>query len=422
MGRAPAPPHRTRRPPIRALEHVPGPARRPRRAQPVRADHGPVRVVGERPRHLRVLLVHRAPPGGLAPGRHGRVPRRGAGRLPPLAALDAPSARPHRRPARPGARPGCRRHGQRRVAMARLRLALAPAVRAGEGHRAAVRRRPPRPTGRVDARPPAHAAPGRRGALRPRGPPDAPAQPRDDAGARRHRRRGPLRGRHTPPPAAGGRRRRRDRGLRPRPGRQLPAGTGALVPAPVGRSAQHRVPEHPVAGRRRLRWLDGGRDRREPGEVGVPAVRPHGLHLRHHRRGAGTDRGCRRRRPVRRALRARRTRRAARARSLRHAPGRRRHVVVRRAGLREHRRRRGHPPDHGRAAAVRVLRRLVAGLQHDRRGAAAERARVSRTAARAPPRREHRRAVDVRRRDGRGDRRPRPPGARRGRRPRGPRP
>ena len=81
--------------------------------------------------------------------------------------------------------------------------------------------------------------------------------------------------------------------------------------------------------------------------------------------------------------------RAARPRPLRHAARRRRHRVVRRAGVRQHRRGDRHPPDHRRPAAVRELRRLVAAVQHDRRRPAPER---------GPPGAAARRAVAARRR------------------------
>ena len=63
----------------------------------------------------------------------------------------------------------------------------------------------------------------------------------------------------------------------------------------------------------------------------------------------------------------------ARARPLRHAARRRRHGVVRRPGLRQHRRGDRHPAHHRRAAAVRLLRRFLAPVQHGRRRPAPER-------------------------------------------------
>ena len=64
---------------------------------------------------------------------------------------------------------------------------------------------------------------------------------------------------------------------------QLPAGPRDGVPAPVGRPPEHRLPEHPVPRRHRVRWSHRRGPRREPGQVGLPALRPHRLHLRHHR-------------------------------------------------------------------------------------------------------------------------------------------
>ena len=49
------------------------------------------------------------------------------------------------------------------------------------------------------------------------------------------------------------------------------------------------------------------------------------------------------------------------------------HGVVRRAGLRQHRGGHRHPAHHRRPAAVPVLRRVLARVQHDRGGPAAER-------------------------------------------------
>ena len=67
----------------------------------------------------------------------------------------------------------------------------------------------------------------------------------------------------------------------------LPPGAAAGLPRPVGRPAEHRLPDHPVAGRRSPSGgLARRRPRRQPGQVGLPARRPHRLHLRHHRRGA----------------------------------------------------------------------------------------------------------------------------------------
>ena len=64
------------------------------------------------------------------------------------------------------------------------------------------------------------------------------------------------------------------------------AGPDALVPRPVARQVEHRLPGHAVAHRARQRWMDRRRARREPGEVAVPSRRAHRLHLRDRRRGA----------------------------------------------------------------------------------------------------------------------------------------
>ena len=114
----------------------------------------------------------------------------------------------------------------------------------------------------------------------------------------------------------------------------------SLVGAGVGRAARRRA-------------------RREPGQVGLPAQRPHRLHLRHHRRGA---------RPRRRPARAsacssrfavpRRAGRAAGARPLRHAAGRRHHRVVLVQAFVNIGGVVGLLPITGVPAAVRLLRRL----------------------------------------------------------------
>ncbi len=93
------------------------------------------------------------------------------------------------------------------------------------------------------------------------------------------------------------------------------------------------------------------RPRRQSGQVGLPALRPHRLHLRHHRRGARPDRGGHRPRPARRAGLLRRPGRPPGPRHLRHAPRRRDHRLVRPAGPGQRRRRGGPAADHRRAAA-----------------------------------------------------------------------
>ncbi len=111
--------------------------------------------------------------------------------------------------------------------------------------------------------------------------------------------------------------------------------------------------------------------RRQPGQVGLPALRPLRLHLRHHRRGARPRRLVRRRRAVRPARHHRRAHRPARPRPVRAPAGDRRHGLVLHAGVRQHRCRDRHPPHHGRPPAVRQRRRVVARVRHGRRGAAA---------------------------------------------------
>ena len=78
-------------------------------------------------------------------------------------------------------------------------------------------------------------------------------------------------------------------------GRELPPRSHLRVSAPVERPAEHRLPDDPVAGERRIRGLVRCRPRRVEGEVGLPAVRAHRLHLRHHQRRARARgrHGCR---------------------------------------------------------------------------------------------------------------------------------
>ena len=135
-----------------------------------------------------------------------------------------------------------------------------------------------------------------------------------------------------------------------------------------------------------VRWPHRRRAGREPGQVGLPALRAHRLHLRHRRRGARPARGARRRR-------------RCSSRSASSAPAPRSSPPTASAcsspsgvtvwfgvqAVREHRRGDRHPAHHRRAAAVRVLRRLVPRVQHDRRGAAAERGPPGAAARAAAP-------------------------------------
>src|SRR5438309_609221 len=75
----------------------------------------------------------------------------------------------------------------------------------------------------------------------------------------------------------------------------LPAPPHARVPQSLGRSARRRLPDHPVAHRRRHRRRVGPRaDERRP-EAVLPPRTAHRLHLRGDCRGARADRRHRRR-------------------------------------------------------------------------------------------------------------------------------
>ena len=212
-------------------------------------------VVG--PRRLRVLLVRRDAPGHVAGARHRGLRDRAPRRLPPLAPPGHARPPPDRRAAGPraGARGG--RHGQRRLALARLRAPVAPAVGARQAHRAALRGRPARPPGRMDGRHPPHARARHRRVRHDRPAAHAAAEPRHHPRARRDRAGAPLRGRHAVRapgrPGDGGGRGRDGHG----PLGPVPARSGAGLPRPVGRLPEHRLPEHPIPGRRGL-----GRDHR----------------------------------------------------------------------------------------------------------------------------------------------------------------
>ena len=131
---------------------------------------------------------------------------------------------------------------------------------------------------------------------------------------------------------------------------------------PRCRPARQRLPGAARPVRPRQRWLVGTRSRREPGEVGLAARGAHRLHLRGHRRGARPDRDARCARccsrslayaGLRIALRVRRPVRPAGRRVARRPGSRRRRCVNIGAVL-------GLLPDHRRAAAAGLLRRLRA--------------------------------------------------------------
>ena len=309
---------------------------------------------------------------GRLGGRWGRVP--GAGgphRLPPLAAARHAAAAGVARPAAP--RVGSRHRGrrQRRHPMDRRRFPHLPARRVRQVRPAGVGRRPAGAPGGLHAQHPGNAAAGHRRAGRDGDAAHGAADPWHNHRAGRHGAHAVLRGRGTAgsPGVVGDRWHRCRHHAGPR--RALPAESGALLPRPVGRPHGQGLPEHPSPGGcglgRVLRPRAGG----QPGEVGVPSLRPHRLHLRHHRRGAGTGGRHRGRRAVRAAGDHRRPRRLARARPVRVASRHWCDGLVRRAGVRQHRCRAGHPPDHRGPASVRERRGFVAPVHDGRRRAVA---------------------------------------------------
>ena len=137
-------------------------------------------------------------------------------------------------------------------------------------------------------------------------------------------------GRRSLPLARPGRRRRRPRRGCPGHEHALPARAGCSRSSTRGTTT--RTPGYQIiqslvgvaVGRHHRR-----RARREPGQVGLPARRPHRLHLRHHRRGARARRRCLVVVGLFVALGVLGVAGGPlRARPLRHAPGRRRHRVV----------------------------------------------------------------------------------------------
>src|SRR5207302_1567238 len=119
---------------------------------------------------------------------------------------------------------------------------------------------------------------------------DRPARPRDDD---YHRGCGadgavPRRGEDAPSRRPHLRRLGGGRRADPHPG--LSAGTLRLLPPPLGRPAQGRVPDHPGPDRSGQRRLVRGGAGGQPAEVVLRAQCPYRLHLRHPRRGARTHR------------------------------------------------------------------------------------------------------------------------------------
>ena len=103
------------------------------------------------------------------------------------------------------------------------------------------------------------------------------------------------------------------------------------------------------------------------GEVGLPAERPHRLHLRDRRRGAGTARHAADHRAVRGARLRGHAHRAAHHRPVRQARLRCDHGLAGGPGGGQHGCRRRHPADHRHPAAVHLLRRFRAAADADRR-------------------------------------------------------
>ena len=273
-------------------------------------------------------------PGHVAVDRHGRVRGGHAGRLPPLAAVDRARARR----AAPSCSASCWCPGvglqvNGVVALVRLWPVHPPALGVREARAAPVRGRPPRPAGRLDGRRPAHA---RAGHPRVRGRrllADAAAEPRHHDRARRDRvrrcsswpaRRSVPRSVSASLGAVAAR----------RPGPRAPV-TAATGSSPSSTRGPTRSTPATRTSSPSWAWPREGspaRPRAEPGQVGVPALRPHRLHLRHHRRGARPARRPRGGRAVRGPRRDGGQGGLRGARSLRHAPRRRRHGVVRGAG------------------------------------------------------------------------------------------
>ena len=242
----------------------------------------------------------------------GRPARRAAGRLPALAG--AGRARPAR--VRSGCSPWCwcpgsasaptgppagwagARSASSPSELAKLALLLFVADLLGRRlHRMHDTRR--------------HAAAGAGGDPAGGGADHGAAQPRHHDRARRHRHRPAVRGGGAPGaawpagPALGS-----GAGHRGGVRRPLPPGPPVRLPRPLVRPDEHRLPDDPGAGRRWPRAGSSGVGRRRgPGEVGLPALRPHRLHLRGDRRGVRPGRRDRRDRPVRAARRARRAHR-----------------------------------------------------------------------------------------------------------------
>ncbi len=323
------------------------------------------------PRRLRLVLVLRAAAGRLGRRRRGGARRRGPHRLPPVApVLGAVPAR-GARAAGPGAGARHRRGRQRRHPVDRGRVADVPAVGGRQAGGAHLGGRPVVAPGRLHAQHPGDAASRDRGARDDRNAGHAPAQPGHDDRHRRHRARAVLRRRSADRTAGRMVDLRPRRGDQPGAGRPVPAGPGAHLPRPVGRPDGQGLPEHPVAGRPGV----GGHRRlgpgRQPGQVGLPPLRPLRLHLRHHRRGAGVGRCHRRGRPVRAARHHRHPHRPPRARPLRSAHRHRGHGLVLHAGVRQHRICDRHPSHHRRAAALRQRRRFLPRVRHGRRRTAA---------------------------------------------------
>ncbi len=316
-------------------------------------------------------MVLRDPAGRL--GGRGRPGPRGPGprRLPPLApARYAAPVGVARLPA-PGAGSRRRRRRQRCHPLDRHRFAHLPARRAGQVRPPGVGRRPAGAPGGVHAQLPSHAAPRRRRAGGHGDPAHAPAQPRHHHRAGRNRADPVLRRRGAARAPGGVDDARHQRRHRARPRRALPPQPGPHVPRSLGRPHRQGLPEHPGPGGRGLGRLLRTRARRQPRQVGVPALRPHRLHLRHHRRGTGPGRRRRGRGVVRAAGDHRCPGGAARARPLRPIARDGRDRLVRRAGLRQHRCRDRHPSHHRGPAPVRECRRLVAPVHDGRRWPAA---------------------------------------------------
>jgi hypothetical protein len=123
----------------------------------------------------------------------------------------------------------------------------------------------------------------------------------------------------------------------------LAAGMGLILSAPYRRTRffsfmdpgrrppERRLPVHPGAPGPRLGRAARGRAGRRPAEVVLCAQRPHRLHLRHHRRGAGPARHPVDPAAVRRLRLRRGPGRPARPRPVRPLPGRRGHRLDRRS-------------------------------------------------------------------------------------------